>query len=197
MTAKPLKRKPQQGRSLVTYNIIIESAAQVLLHRDYISTTTNRIAERAGVSVGSIYQYFRNKNEIYDAALDYYLSKIVESVLKIDMKDDVSLGTIIETTVFEIYDCWPQLPELLRKLGQAPDAHFDEKMKNLRAQIVSYFKAIIVNNRKMVNVDDLDIALEITMNAIEGIFLNADSAVPPAQLAREMALLCSRYLQSN
>ncbi|WP_320837080.1 TetR/AcrR family transcriptional regulator [Zhongshania sp.] len=194
MASKVLKRKPKQERSVVTHNIIVESAAQVLLQRDYISTTTNRIAERAGVSVGSIYQYFNNKNEIYDAVLDYYLSKIVDAIFCMELKNDLALVEIIELLVGKIYGEWPEGPDLLRKLRQAPGAHFHEKISELKSNVVSYFSGFLDDRNEIVDVEDLDISLNICMNSIEGIFLNASAEIPPSRLAKEISLICSRYL---
>lgn len=58
------RKRPVQERSRRTVEAILEAAAQVLERRGYAGTTTDRIAERAGVSVGSLYQYFPNKDSI-------------------------------------------------------------------------------------------------------------------------------------
>ena len=57
-------REPRQRRSKVTYDAIIEATTQLLIKRGYAATTTNHIAERAGISIGSLYQYFPNKEAI-------------------------------------------------------------------------------------------------------------------------------------
>ena len=59
----PLK-EPQQRRSRVTYDAILEATTQILIERGYAATTTNHIAKRAGISIGSLYQYFPNKEAI-------------------------------------------------------------------------------------------------------------------------------------
>jgi AcrR family transcriptional regulator len=67
MTTKNLlkpRRKPSQERSRETVEAIVEAAAQVFERHGYSAGTTNRIAERAGVSIGSLYQYFPNKDAI-------------------------------------------------------------------------------------------------------------------------------------
>lgn len=51
----------------------MEAAAQVFEERGYAATTTNRIAERAGVAVGSLYQYFANKDALLAAAAQQHL----------------------------------------------------------------------------------------------------------------------------
>ena len=60
---KPRKR-PVQRRSRLTVDVILEAAARVFADRGYAGATTNHIAERAGVSIGSLYQYFPNKDTI-------------------------------------------------------------------------------------------------------------------------------------
>ncbi len=54
----PPRRKAKQERARETIEIVIEAAARVLLREGYARASTNRIAETAGVSVGTIYQYF-------------------------------------------------------------------------------------------------------------------------------------------
>lgn len=59
-----------QARSRETVEVILEAAAQVFAREGFAAATTERIAERAGVSVGSIYQYWPNKNAIAIALME-------------------------------------------------------------------------------------------------------------------------------
>jgi AcrR family transcriptional regulator len=61
--AKPRKR-PVQDRSRQTVRVILEAAARVFEERGTAAATTDAIAERAGVSIGSLYQYFPNKESL-------------------------------------------------------------------------------------------------------------------------------------
>ncbi|ELX09814.1 transcriptional regulator TetR family [Janthinobacterium sp. HH01] len=58
------RRKPKQARSADLVSAILEAAIQVLAKEGVRRFTTTRVAERAGVSVGSVYQYFPNKVSI-------------------------------------------------------------------------------------------------------------------------------------
>jgi AcrR family transcriptional regulator len=60
IAVKPRKR-PRQARSRETEAVLLEAAARVLAEQGPAAFNTNRVAERAGVSVGSLYQYYPNK----------------------------------------------------------------------------------------------------------------------------------------
>ena len=61
--AEPRKR-PVQARSRQTVESILVAAARILAERGYLATTTNDVADAAGVSIGSLYQYFPNKDSL-------------------------------------------------------------------------------------------------------------------------------------
>ena len=58
------RRMPVQARARATYSAILEAAAQLLERHGKRGFTANKVAERAGVSIGSLYQYFPNKDAI-------------------------------------------------------------------------------------------------------------------------------------
>ncbi|MBP6013989.1 MAG: TetR/AcrR family transcriptional regulator [Alphaproteobacteria bacterium] len=62
--ARLARRRPKQTRSRATQDLIFEAATQILEREGERAFNTNRLAERAGVSVGTIYQYFPNKEAI-------------------------------------------------------------------------------------------------------------------------------------
>ena len=66
--ARPVPRKaPKQVRSLATVAAIVEAAARILEEAGHAGFSTNAVAERAGVSVGSLYQYFPSKDALIGA----------------------------------------------------------------------------------------------------------------------------------
>ena len=69
MDVKP-RKSPRQARAKATVDAIVEATTQVLLEEGYDQFTTARAAERAGVSVGSLYQYFPNKAALVSAMID-------------------------------------------------------------------------------------------------------------------------------
>lgn len=68
-------RLPKQSRAQSTVSAILEGAARVLAERGWAGFNTNVVAERAGVSIGSLYEYFPNKQAIADAIVSEHLAK--------------------------------------------------------------------------------------------------------------------------
>ena len=60
----PLRKKPSQTRALRTVETLFEAAIRILASEGEAGFTTNRIAERAGFSIGTLYQYFPSKEAI-------------------------------------------------------------------------------------------------------------------------------------
>jgi AcrR family transcriptional regulator len=75
-TALEPRKAPVQARSAVTVEAISEATIQVLLSVGTTPLTTTRVAERAGVSVGTLYQYYPNKQALLFAVLQDHLGKV-------------------------------------------------------------------------------------------------------------------------
>jgi AcrR family transcriptional regulator len=85
MATRPSKRpsvrprkKPVQKRSQATVDAIVEAAARIFVREGYPGATTNRIAELAGVSVGSLYEYFPNKASLLAALVSRQVDNMME-----------------------------------------------------------------------------------------------------------------------
>ena len=74
------RKLPRQSRSTATVEAIYEATIQVLLTDGTARLTTTSVAERAGVSVGTLYQYFPNKQALFFAVNDRYLDMLAQRV---------------------------------------------------------------------------------------------------------------------
>jgi AcrR family transcriptional regulator len=77
------RKSPVQARSAASVNAILEATIQVLLSVGKERLTTTRVAFRAGVSVGTLYQYFPNKSALLQAALKLHLNDVAEAVERV------------------------------------------------------------------------------------------------------------------
>ena len=75
-----LRKTPQQERSKHMVDRIVAAGRQVLVEHGYERATTNRVAEAAGISPGSLYQYFPNKEAVLSAVIDAYSAEIAEQL---------------------------------------------------------------------------------------------------------------------
>jgi AcrR family transcriptional regulator len=75
---RPLKprKQPVQARSEATVSALFDASIQVLLAVGYRKFTTTRVAARAGVSVGSLYQYFPNRQALITSVIERYLDEL-------------------------------------------------------------------------------------------------------------------------
>ena len=74
------RKSPRQARSTDTVETILAAAARVLERESLAGFNTNRVAEIAGVSVGSLYQYFPNKSALVAALIDRHESALATSI---------------------------------------------------------------------------------------------------------------------
>lgn len=103
---------PVQKRSKETVTSIVESCARLLVKEPYHAITTDKIAEMAGVSIGSLYQFFANKEAIVAAVIDDLLQKdlvfIEEHLAKLQTTDiDSKVHTFIDIGFTRFHDNRP------------------------------------------------------------------------------------------
>ncbi len=77
------RKSPVQARSAASVEAILEATIQVLLQAGKERLTTTKVAGRAGVSVGTLYQYFPNKSALLKAALKRHLDEVTEAVERV------------------------------------------------------------------------------------------------------------------
>lgn len=104
-TLSPSSRKPRksptQARSLATVEAIIEAAARILEATGTERFSTNAVAERAGVSIGSLYQYFPSKQALLWALIDRETSRLISDATRaLDAPTGkAALDILVEATV--------------------------------------------------------------------------------------------------
>tara|TARA_B110001450_G_scaffold213874_1_gene206429 strand:+ start:2819 stop:3403 length:585 start_codon:yes stop_codon:yes gene_type:complete len=80
MNTEYLRKKPKQMRSKLMFDNILEASTRVLEEVSFEKFTTNRVAEAAGISIGSLYQYFPNKQSILIELERIAIDKMTENI---------------------------------------------------------------------------------------------------------------------
>jgi AcrR family transcriptional regulator len=111
------RRDPSQERSREMVEWIVEAAMRLFSEQGYKATTTNKIAELAGVSVGSLYHYFPNKESILLELGVRHRKRVygeIISLLKHDSGDD--LEAVLKKVIFQIIRLHRERPLLLEAI---------------------------------------------------------------------------------
>lgn len=87
------RKQPVQERSKQTVAAILQATAQVLVSNGYDRTTTNLVAEKAGVSIGSLYEYFPNKEALVAALASAHVEELMERVDRVLQVQDNSVSS--------------------------------------------------------------------------------------------------------
>ena len=75
------KKMPAQARSRATFQAILDATIQILIEQGYAALNTNRVAEMAGVSIGSLYEYFPHKKALVATALGREIDALTQDLL--------------------------------------------------------------------------------------------------------------------
>lgn len=111
------RKTPRQARSAATLDAMFEATIQVLVTDGPHRLTTTRVAERAGVSVGTMYQYFPHKQALFYAVNQRYLDVLagkVEAACR--AKNGAAIGQMVEALVTTYWNAKTERPEVTRAL---------------------------------------------------------------------------------
>jgi AcrR family transcriptional regulator len=123
------RKSPVQARSAASVDAILEATVQVLLGVGKERLTTTRVALRAGVSVGTLYQYFPNKSALLQAVLKRHLGEVTDAVERA---------------------CKEQKGATLRQMATALiNAFVDAKMRNAKTSVALYSVSSDVDGAKI------------------------------------------------
>jgi len=180
--SKP-RKLPRQSRSMAMVDAILEASTRILLERGYAGMSTNVVAERAGVSVGSLYQYFPNKESLLAALHQRHAMQMAHSLETILASPDAyGLRGAIERLVraaMAAHEVEPELHRLLEK--ERP--FFEEKGDDtgFGADIQRHIRRLLEEHAHVVRHCDLNLAAWMTMRLTESLVHSA-VLYPPTEL---------------
>jgi AcrR family transcriptional regulator len=165
------RKKPTQARSRATFEAIIEGGAQVLVEDGFHQMTTNSIAERAGVSIGSLYQYFPNKEAIVASIVERFAERQFELLVHgLQEIANAPLEDVVRHLVNAMFEAKQAEPELNRVLvEQLPPIGQLDVMRDWTEQACQMIEMALQTRRDEVEVEDLEMAAFMMVTACHGI----------------------------
>ncbi|BEP53576.1 TetR/AcrR family transcriptional regulator [Variovorax sp. V118] len=183
MKSLPQPRKaPRQARSQQMVEVILEATARVLGERGYAGTNTNVVAERAGVSVGSLYQYFPNKDSLITALHERHAGQmyaVIDEVLAASRAR--SLRGRVQAMVRALLAAHALYPALHRVL-EKEFPFFDTPREESPADhdIFRRVRQLLDEHRPELAPRNLDLATWVVLQIMETL-VHAAVIEPPAQ----------------
>ncbi len=165
------RKQPRQARSRATVDAILTATAQVLVERGYDKTTTNVVARRAGVSIGSLYQYFPNKEALLTAVCELHMERTARLLLeKLGSLDDCPLADAIRTLVRVLLEVHAADPELHRVLiEQVPRLRGFEALQRMDRMFIEVVASALARRPERLRPTDLELAAFILVHSVQAI----------------------------
>ncbi|NLU73397.1 TetR/AcrR family transcriptional regulator [Streptomyces sp. HNM0575] len=190
------RKQPRQIRAELTRERILTAAAHVFAEFGYAAGTTNRIAERARVSIGSLYQYFPNK----DAVLAELLTRHLAPQRVVPGPEDRTrpLVDVVRDIVLAALEHHRDDPRLLRlMIEEGPRSRaLVEQIGELRVARVGALHELLASHPEVI-VEDVETAAAIIDAGVELIVHQLAAAPAPLaaeRLERELVAMLMRYL---
>ena len=178
MARRPLtkpRKIASQERSRATVDALVEATARILVNEGFDKASTNRIAEVAGVSVGTLYQYFPSKEALVAAVIERHQQEIMQAVrgeLAEAANQPIEQGvhTLVAVAV-KSHRIDPKLHRVLAE--QIPRVGRLEKIETFNRENFASFRAYLESRKDELRVDNLELAAFICVTSIEAVTHNA------------------------
>jgi AcrR family transcriptional regulator len=209
-----MARRPQtnprkiasQERSRATVDTLIEATARILVKEGYDRASTNKIALIAGVSIGSLYQYFPSKEALVAAVIDRHtqqLSQVVrDTFLKVVSRPiEIAARELVKAAI-DAHHVDPKLHRVLDE--QVPRTGQLENIDAVVRNACALFRSYLEAHRSEIDIADLDLAAFILVTTIEALTHSAVLHRPDiladdkaGEFVDEVTRLVLRYLRTR
>jgi len=192
------RKRPRQDRSRFTVEAILEATTDILARGRAETLTTNRIAERAGVNIASLYQYFPGKHAILAELRRRHGAEqraAVQRALVERRGDDLesTLRALVATGIAG-HAVAPQLQRAFSE--ELPPLRYDD-VAAADAPLIAEFRALLRRSR----VQDVDLAMWMVAAAADAVIHRAvverPEALADGSIANELVALLAGYLRAG
>ena len=165
------RKLASQERSRSTVDALLEATTRVLIKEGYDKASTNRIAEVAGVSIGSLYQYFPSKEALVAAVIDRHTQEVSEvtrnALVKVAARPIEVAAREFVSVAIDAHRVNPKLHGVLAE--QIPRVG---RLENIEANVregYALVRGYLEAHRDEIDVEDLDLAAFVVVTAVEAL----------------------------
>lgn len=160
-------RKPRQSRSKVTVDTIIEAGFIAVATNGTSGTTTRHIADIAGVSVGSLYEYFKNKEEIYDAMAKTFVKEVLDMVKELTpIIIEQELEPLFQMIFYTFRDLLTRDDDrYLICLRYATELKYEKYIGQIEMALMEVLMKYMIRHPRYLKVNNLSVKAYISINS--------------------------------
>jgi AcrR family transcriptional regulator len=193
-----MRKEPRQERARATVEAILEAAARILDRQGWARFTTNAVAEAAGVSIGSLYQYFPNKLALVEAILRRHFDDVLSALRFAD--EHTSRIERIEALVSGMIAAHSLHPSLHRVLLEdVPRGKISKSVhQRFESEYWSLYSKLITASERSATSPRSEIRAKVLSAAIEGVVHDAarTGTLRSPVLKQELVHLVDAYLDA-
>ena len=196
------RKTPIQSRSTATVEAIHEATIQVLVDQGVKHLTTTRVAERAGVSVGTLYQYFPNKQSLLVAVLEAKLNTVTKAVeAACVLSKGRPMAAIVKNVIEAFVDAKMKRTDVSNALYRiSADIGGPELVRRLNKRSQKAFEAALMTATDVIWRKD-QFTIQMLLAAMAGATRSVLEAGATPKMAKELrhhlVLLCQAYLAAS
>lgn len=195
-----MRKQPQQQRSRQMVATLLEATARCIAQHGLDGTTTPRIAELAGVSVGSLYQYFADKEAMLQALLEKLAGDVGVAIKRLPLAQVSQLRDLVRVTIqlgFSLLNGKDGLYlELIRNWHRLPTQHAADL---LQKQLIDVARLYFLKHYSEYPIRDLHVRMFIIVNStiftMVRFVMQDDPLLGEADVARGLEEMIFGYLE--
>lgn len=197
------RKKPNRKGAQNTVTAILDAARELFNEPGFYRTTTNHIAERAGVGIGSVYDYFPNREAIAAALLEETASSIsadVRDLFSQHLDDDLeSVAPLIFGSIFHWYKAHQSV--LINLVEEVPELRQSAQALSIDSLISSTSRLYIKQHQDELSVDNIETAhnfLSMTVVAsIKRYLTDRRQSMPEDVYLYQLSRMAILFLRAN
>lgn len=194
------RKTPRQARSAVTIEAIFEATIQVLLAEGVHRLTTTRVAERAGVSVGTMYQYYPHKQALLYALNERYLDRLADRVEEVCLRHHgKTTNTMVVALVTAYWEAKTERSDVTRVLYSSAVELDNEALINAFAERMDRATAAMFATAPDASYIQLDLVnatlLSVIFGTVRNVFERNMPLIVQADIRNQLVAMCLSYLE--
>lgn len=194
------RKQPTQARSRALVESLLEATARILARDGWDALTTNRVATEAGVSVGSLYQYFPDKEALVSGLVETWADALTERLVALgpqlaDVPLDEAIAGIVHATLAVTRDDAALHRSVLLQLPRIGALEFFERLNQRVADVLAEW---IARRRDELDVEDPSLAAYVIVTSLDALtdhaLLLRPELLDSARFARQLERLVAGVL---